>query len=243
MKYDVKMSCGHIQTMELFGPTKNRENKIRYYEESGTCTECFKKQKEAEAAAEAFTLNIRPLSKIDKKSGNPLFILWFSGNTKPHKDDIKSIGYYFSSINLPADLLGIKEHVYWNKETESVFLEEEIDQAKGIGVEEIVQSNDQASILNLCAAKNKQSAFIMRKEKISEIPKPKFPELLVGKRWNEKIYGNQTYSVYLDGKKVNITKENMTEIQKYLDEKEEYKKKIAEIKKEHPIDTFFDFEM
>ena len=53
MKYEVKFSCGHTATVELFGKTKDRERKIKYFEEQGICPCCYKKQQEAERAAEA----------------------------------------------------------------------------------------------------------------------------------------------------------------------------------------------
>jgi hypothetical protein len=52
MKYDVKFSCGHTQTVELFGPGAERERKIAYYEQSGMCSECFAKM-QAEAIEKA----------------------------------------------------------------------------------------------------------------------------------------------------------------------------------------------
>ena len=47
-KYDVKFSCGHTETISLIGPVAERERKIKYFEEYGVCSECYKKQKEAE---------------------------------------------------------------------------------------------------------------------------------------------------------------------------------------------------
>jgi len=52
MKYDVKFSCGHTQTVELFGAGAERERKIAYYEQSGICSECFAK-KQAERVEKA----------------------------------------------------------------------------------------------------------------------------------------------------------------------------------------------
>lgn len=46
-KYDVKFSCGHTHTIELYGPTAERERKIKYLEAYGICPEC----EEAEKAA------------------------------------------------------------------------------------------------------------------------------------------------------------------------------------------------
>lgn len=48
MKYDVKFSCGHTHTVELFGKAEDREKKIAFYEEYYVCPECYKKQKEEE---------------------------------------------------------------------------------------------------------------------------------------------------------------------------------------------------
>lgn len=40
-KYDVKFSCGHEETVELFGATDDRRKKIAYYERSGLCSCCY----------------------------------------------------------------------------------------------------------------------------------------------------------------------------------------------------------
>lgn len=45
-KYEVKMSCGHYQTIELFGKIADRKRKIQWLEECGVCSEC-KNAKEA----------------------------------------------------------------------------------------------------------------------------------------------------------------------------------------------------
>lgn len=44
MKYDVTFSCGHTETVELFGKSADRERRIEWYKEHGVCTECYKKQ-------------------------------------------------------------------------------------------------------------------------------------------------------------------------------------------------------
>lgn len=55
MKYEVKMSCGHVETVELFGKTADRERKIAWLEKNGICEECKKAEREAadRAAAES----------------------------------------------------------------------------------------------------------------------------------------------------------------------------------------------
>ena len=47
-KYNITYSCGHEGTVQLFGKSEERERKIKYYEEFGLCTECYKKQKQEE---------------------------------------------------------------------------------------------------------------------------------------------------------------------------------------------------
>ena len=54
MKYDITYSCGHTGTVELYGKTSERESKIRWYETTAVCPECYKKQQQ-EAAAETTT--------------------------------------------------------------------------------------------------------------------------------------------------------------------------------------------
>lgn len=48
MKYEVKFSCGHVHTVELFGKTSDRERKIEYFERYGICPDCFREQKNIE---------------------------------------------------------------------------------------------------------------------------------------------------------------------------------------------------
>lgn len=50
-KYEVTFSCGHTDTVQLVGPVKERERKIKWFEESGLCPDCFRAQREAERKA------------------------------------------------------------------------------------------------------------------------------------------------------------------------------------------------
>lgn len=53
MKYDVRFSCGHTETVELFGKNADRQRKIAWFEESGLCSKCYA-EKNASEMAEAF---------------------------------------------------------------------------------------------------------------------------------------------------------------------------------------------
>lgn len=50
MWYDVKFSCGHEERIELFGRTREREEKIKFFERVGECSVCYKARKNKEAA-------------------------------------------------------------------------------------------------------------------------------------------------------------------------------------------------
>ena len=53
MKYDVRFSCGHTHTVELFGKSADRERKIKWYEEFGVCPDCYAEQKRIEMTVAA----------------------------------------------------------------------------------------------------------------------------------------------------------------------------------------------
>ena len=53
-KYDVTFSCGHTETVEMFGKIADRERKIEWYRDHCQCSECRKAKIDAanEKAAE-----------------------------------------------------------------------------------------------------------------------------------------------------------------------------------------------
>lgn len=48
--YDITHACGHDERIELFGKTSERERRIEWLQER-SCTECWKKERAAEAEA------------------------------------------------------------------------------------------------------------------------------------------------------------------------------------------------
>lgn len=99
-KYTVLMSCGHEETIDLVGKVSERYRKIDYFKENGLCKECYKKKMEEESSKEPFNFNATVLPYINEENGNILLNVWFSGNTKPYKDNIKLLGV----------LNGVKDH-------------------------------------------------------------------------------------------------------------------------------------
>ncbi len=45
-KYEVTFSCGHTETVTLFGEEKSRQRKIKYLEEHGFCSDCEEEERE-----------------------------------------------------------------------------------------------------------------------------------------------------------------------------------------------------
>lgn len=45
-KYDVKYACGHTVTIQLYGPEKDRQRKIAYYEQYYSCPDCYAREKD-----------------------------------------------------------------------------------------------------------------------------------------------------------------------------------------------------
>lgn len=68
-----------------------------------------------------------------------------------------------------------------------------------------------------------------QEEKLEDLLKEE-PDLIKGKRWNQKIYGKSgNYSIYPDGEKVNISDEEAEELKKYLKDFREKMKEEARI--------------
>ena len=232
-QYDVMMSCGHEETVVLYGKTTERQRKIKYFEREGLCKECYKKKMREQDESEGLVFNISVLPYIDNENGCIQLSVWLSGNTKPHKDAIKSIGgYRWSTRESADDYYGFSTPpMCWNKVVDLENLNREIENAQKIGVNSINGDTGITSSINYKIAFGLQKEWKSKENEIATIPKPHVPKLLQGHSWNQKIYGRSgNRSIYPDGVKTNITDEEADEIKKYLEEKEEYRKKIDEIR-------------
>ena len=234
-KYTVRMSCGHEQEVELFGKHSERRKKIDFFENSGLCKECYKKKMQEKQEAEIFSFHVSVSTDIDEEDGSILLNVWFEGNTKPYKDDIKSIGgYRWSERQSASDFFSEKmSPLCWSKTIKQSDLDKEIKKAITIGAvtEKLLNDDVFFETANYQIAMKKQKKWQETQSKIESIEKPDAPIILVGHRWNHVVYGKPgNFSVYLDGKKVSISDQKAEEIKDYLIKNEEYKKKVEEIK-------------
>ena len=230
-KYTIKMGCGHTDTVELFGKDKDRKRKIEYFEEHGLCKECYKKEMQAQAEKEGLVFNATILPRISESDGDFLIYVWFSGNTLPHKDEIKALGgYKWEECQAASNLFSISYEPCWGKTVKFQHLKEEIEKAKSIGAKDTVVEEGLFASANYMIALDLQKKWQANKEQIDAIPKPIIPEIIKGHYWNGRIYGKSgNYCVYLDKEKTPITDEQKKEITAYLTAKEEYNKKVNEV--------------
>lgn len=231
-KYTVLMSCGHEDTVELFGKNSERERKIAYFEANGLCKECYKKKMQDQIEAEGFHFNASVLPLIDENDGEILLFVWFSGNTKPYREEIKGLGgYRWTEKQIDDNFSFRKPSMCWNKTIKLKDLQDEITKAVSIGADSVVSDRGLFAMINYQIAVDKQNEWKKIKSQVSAIEKPSAPVVLKGHKWNQKIYGRAgNYSIYPDGEKVSITDEEAEEIKAYLLAKEEYNKKIEGLK-------------
>lgn len=231
-KYTIIMSCGHEDTVELFGKTSDRERKIEYFQQSGLCKECYKKKIEQQNESEGLVFNAVVLPHINQEDGNILLNVWFSGNTKPYKEQIKSLGgYRWGERESLEDMFSMSDSLCWNKTINIEDYQNESEKAISIGAKIADIKDNLYTTLSYRMAAEAQKKWKVKRDKVSEIVKPDTPEVIKGHKWNRKIYGKSGgYSIYPDGEKVSITDDQAKEIRDYLDAMEEYNKKVEAIK-------------
>ena len=229
------MSCGHEQEVELFGKTSARERKISYFETQGLCKACYSKKMQVEMENEPFSFHASVLPYIDENNGEILVFVWFSGNTKPHKEKIKEIGYSWQTRDVSEGMYGLdyqKPELCWGKIIYASEFEQELEKAYSLGAEKTIMKNTLETMIAKSIASDQQKKWEKKYAAITSLEKPKIPEIIKGHRWNHKIYGKiGHYSIYPDGEKMEISNEQAKDLEEYLEEKRKYDKKVEEIKR------------
>ncbi|MGN0558391.1 MAG: hypothetical protein ACI4IS_02955 [Acutalibacteraceae bacterium] len=97
-KYEVKFSCGHTHTVELFGKMSERELKIKYLEEHGTCPECRESENavDCEEVEMHYSIYKKDYSDCKTKSGSynaktKTIVVYVPKNKDAEKEAIKKI--------------------------------------------------------------------------------------------------------------------------------------------------------
>lgn len=229
-KYTITYSCGHTGIVNLFGANKERESKIKFFEEQGLCPECYKAKKQAEEAAKPLTLTVKIARELSA-SGEILFCAELSGDTKPIKEQIKSLGFRWSEASGSglSGLIGFERPALcWSIKV--VANDNGIAQlqqcADALGATIVLDRDPVAATY----AQELKKSYDERAAKIAELKKPTTPTILVGHRWNKTVYGRTGhYKVYLDDEETLLTDEQAAEIKEYVKAKEAYKSAIDSI--------------
>lgn len=246
-KYDVTYSCGHTGTVQLYGKNEDRARKIESYERYSLCPECYKKQKQEED--EKLGLLICGVVDSDlSEDGEVRIRMYFKGDTMPHKEEIRGLGYSWRVIDDTQILSTSRPDMGWVKLVPYSSLEEEKEKAFSIGAKEADVSQKEtdfqkSAFEEMLAAKAsflKHNKIMLEKkqqlkEKLNGLC-PVEPGVIRGKRWNQKVYGKAgRYSIYPDGEKQNISDEEAEKLKKYLEDLKEYTETVRKLKEEAGI--------
>lgn len=214
------------------------------------CTECYKKRMEKERENEPVTVGVYPLT-----GGQPRIIsIRLSGNTKPHKEELKKAGYRWKE-SAPANAFDEldftkKPEYHWEKCYKANYHDDvketvaEINawlKAERESLNELVGGievkKDYTSFEKLilkefvCGLSTEIKEEQERKKEIDKLTKPVKPDCLPEGYWNGKVYGGKgKRQVYVDGKAKSISEEEAATLMAYAKELEEYKENIKKIK-------------
>ena len=236
-KYDITYSCGHEGTVQLFGKNEERDRKIKYYEEFGLCPECYKKQKREEDAKLGFLIGGSVADTLSEK-GEIQIRLSFAGDTLPHKEEIKALGYRWTAVDASQIAYMRKPDMGWVKVVPYECLKEEKEKAFAIGAKEAEVSDRELANQKERYEEmlSEQKLFRKHNKKKLEAQKqfegllPEKPECIQDGHWNEKIYGKAgRYSIYLDGSKVAISDKEAAGLEEYLGNMKTYREKKKEL--------------
>lgn len=220
MKYQITYACGHEGEIVLFGKYADRKRKIEFFENSGSCPECYKKEKQAEAEKEPIKLHMAAEAAINDE-GEPLIRIWLTGNTKPIKDDLKSLGFRWDRW---APSLFEMPFYAWSISVTCDKIEEYASKAIALGAE----YDDPVRTISPIEDMNFHIACRMSERWHKTHDAIQLPAKLNGK-WNRKIYGKKgSYRVYLDGAETPLTDAEAAEARKYLAELEEAEQRSSE---------------
>lgn len=201
---------------------------VNYFDE---CTSCYgRRMREAEEATPAYAE-----IKLDVMAQQVFITL--GGNTRPIKDEVKSIGYKWAEA--PADgffgMLATKApRKCWIKTISDLGgIDAAVKDLLNIGITDVRRGYtdvDLAAFADIAVRREKAEGE--KKAKMAELVKPVRPEWVPAKwSWNGKYYGSAGLIIYLSGQKIVMTAEQKQEWLEYQAAHDAYraeKKKIEE---------------
>lgn len=248
MKYNIEYSCGHKGTVDLFGPTKDRESKIEWYEHEALCPDCYKaemKKKDKEMGLVA-DVRFNTHSVLGGTSQEDEIAIVFYGDTYPYKDKIRELGAVWTDYQ-PAQgvlnnlIMGGPNYKSWVLFTSLDKFEETIKKVEHIAtVKNYPTDVDIAMHLSM---KQRQSEKEEEKQEENKKrldalgPKPEWPEEISkvwpeGGTWNCKFYGKPgKWKIYIKNQEIQLTDELKEQMEEVYKKRLEWKKKKEEIER------------
>ena len=110
-KYYIEHTCGHSETVELFGKTSEREHRIEWLE-SNPCTECWKKERKAEAEAK----EAKTIEAIKQKLGENAYNAFADLSKSANEGELK----------------GSDKQISWAEDIKAKFVHQAIEELQGV---------------------------------------------------------------------------------------------------------------
>lgn len=203
------------------------------------CPKCYGERMRKEEAEKPFTIS------VSVGIYPPQILLTASGNTREHKEELKSAGYHWDYVE-EGGLLGFLsmtpkkawqrtiplEDKNLDSEEFKEFLAkefEQIDKLGAIGKEEYTQVDLILFGQQLAEIQKKNAG---KQAAIDQLEKPKRPDWLPEGRWNGRIYGSARteISIYVDNNKISISEEQKKELLAWTSATEKFKAEVEKIK-------------
>ena len=104
-KYKIRYSCGHGEhTVEVFGSSRERKEKLDWYEKNFTCPSCWKAAKQTEPIRAEI---------IDNMFSNGVWLVLTQGDTYSIKETLKEKGFKWIEYYRNNDLFGQNPRKAW----------------------------------------------------------------------------------------------------------------------------------
>ena len=237
--------CGAEITKEA---TKSNRREAESWEkwaanQEWQCGKCWAKEKRAEEEARGLVLDVEIIAEpgMLMQDGEKIIRMSFSGDTMPHKDAIKELGYKWDYLQ-DSNFLGIfatkEPRKAWQMRVTAEEFTGKIKEAETLGAQiGKIPTNEQIALAlaaqkEIAAHQSDQTAKM--DAEIAELEKPVPPEVwaqkIQGHKTNRKIYGTKEKSVYADNVKIVLTDEEAKELNAYWNARDKYNSAVATIK-------------
>ena len=222
-KYDVQYACGCEGVVNLFGKVADRDRKLEWIA-TKDCPKCAKAKKNEAAKNDDTPVTIVISSTTSNVTGAGMRLIAVAqGGAYKKKEELKSLGFAYSTLTADTGLLGflslsVEKKAWWKSipiTSADLASQEALYAATGISDGKIgafdarieIDEIDLRLLAEGCKAQNKDEE---RKQKIGISPIRKWlAENNKTDYWNGKLYGSDKYGyrIYLDGKETKLPSE------------------------------------